>query len=142
MELVVVDACVAAKWLFSERDTAAANELLFAELRFGAPSIIRVEVAGAALRKFRLGAVDEASARNACERWESVLSERFVQLVSNDELHEAAVALAFRIQHTLVDCLYLAAAQILDCRLITADRPFFERAGTLYPRIELLRQAA
>ena len=49
MELVVVDACVAAKWLFSERDTAAANELLFAELRFGAPSIIRVEVPGAQL---------------------------------------------------------------------------------------------
>jgi len=51
---------------------------------------------------------------------------------------DEAVELAMSLKHTLQDCLYLAAAQQLKARLVTADRPFFERAKVAFQQIEML----
>jgi predicted nucleic acid-binding protein len=59
----VVDASVAAKWFVAEPDSEKALALLDQGERFLAPSIIRVEVAGAISRRFREGRLVEAHAR-------------------------------------------------------------------------------
>ena len=55
-----------------------------------------------------------------------------------NELAERAIKLAVEIKHNLQDCMYLAAAQGLDAPLITADKPFQERAVRFYKRVVLL----
>lgn len=142
MELVVIDASVAAKWVLTEPDTAAANDLLNGRFRLTAPSLIRLEVAGAAIRRFRLGELSEEMARAACQKWDRLIDDRFVVLVPADELHEAAVNLSFQCRHALADCLYLAAATSMNCRLLTADRLLFDRGRAVYDQVELFTKAA
>lgn len=142
MELVVVDASVAAKWVMTEAQTGVAMELLHGPVRWAAPSIIRIEVGGAVIRRLRTGAMTRDDARAACDDWRDLVADAFVRLISTTDLYEAAVDLAFQTRHALPDCLYLAAAMMLDCRLITADRTMQERGRTVHERIDLLAAAA
>lgn len=142
MELVVLDASVAAKWVLTEPDTAIALELLNGPIRCMAPAIIRVEVAGAVIRRLRTKAMSKDEARAACDDWEVMLSDAYVHLIPLEELYEASVGIALAIRHPLPDCLYLAAAQMLDCRLLTADQTLRERGLAVHPRIDLLARAA
>jgi len=140
--MIVLDASVAAKWIIAEPDSAAANELLESSVQLTAPSIVRVEVTGAVLRRLRAGEYQPEHARMACDKWDALLTDRFVHLVPNEEVYPLAVDLAFATKHMLMDCLYIAAAKMLDCPLITADRVLHERGRTVYDRIELLARAA
>ena len=142
MELVVLDASVATKWLVVEPDSAVANDLLTDSVQLTAPAIVRVEVAGAILRRHRMGVMEQQDARAACERWNDLLDERFVRLIEEDEVYGLALDLALRTKHPLPDCLYLAAAMMLDCRLLTADQILRERGLAVNPRIDLLARAA
>lgn len=142
MELIVVDASVAAKWVLTEPQTGAALELLGGGFRCAAPSIIRVEVGGAVVRRLRTGAMGAQDARAACDDWRDLVGDGFVRLISTHELYDAAVELAFQTRHALPDCLYLAAARRLECRLITADRTLLDRGKAVHERIELLAAAA
>lgn len=142
MELVVVDASVAAKWVLTEPQTGAALELLDGRIRCAAPSIIRIEVGGAVIRRLRKGAMTPEDAHAACDDWRDLVGDAFVRLISTTDLYDAAVDLAFQTRHALPDCLYLAAARMLDCRLITADRTMHERGRTVHERIDLLAAAA
>ena len=49
-----------------------------------------------------------------------------------------AVALATKLKHPLPDCLYLAVAIRAGAELVTADRPFHDRARKLYKQISML----
>jgi predicted nucleic acid-binding protein len=52
--------------------------------------------------------------------------------------------MALELDHPIYDCLYLAAAQLHDTRLITADRRFVEKVAAhpyLGRRITLLSSA-
>ncbi len=142
MGIVVIDASIAVKWLFVEAGTSVANELLEGDSQFAAPSLIRFEVAGAASRRFRLREVSEAAARSACGRWNSLLHEHFIHIVPVDDLYEAALNLSFECKHALADCLYLATARLFKCRLLTADRAFYDRVRGVHPDTELLAKAA
>jgi predicted nucleic acid-binding protein len=140
--LCVVDASVAAKWVISEPESSLANDLLTEGIMLVAPSVIRAEVAGAALRRYRVGTMTENVAREACITWTAMLDDALVKLVPVDDLFEQALDLAFKLRHPLTDCFYLAAAMRLDAPLLTADLTFHERAQTLYARVELLAKAA
>ncbi len=142
MELVVVDASVAAKWVLGEAESAAANELLEKSQRLAAPALIKIEVAGAVLRRFRNGTLSEELAWSACDKWNRIVEDRFVHLIPVDTLYQAAVELAFRSRHALADCLYIAAAKSLDATLLTADRTLHERGLKVYDRVSLLAKAA
>lgn len=142
MELMVVDASVAAKWVLTEPDSAAANELLDGRFRLTAPALIQIEVTGAAIRRFRLGKIDLETSRAACQKWDRLIDDCFVGLLPIERLYAEAVDLSFRCRHALADCLYLAAARSLNCPLMTADRTFFERAKPVYPAMSLFAKAA
>lgn len=142
MELVVVDASVAAKWVLTEPDTHLALDFLNDPVRRIAPSLIRVEVAGAVLRQLRTDTMTCEQAKAAVTRWDRLASSIFVQLIDQEELLDNAITMALSIRHTVPDCFYLAAARQFDCRLITADRTLHERGRKLHDNIELLAQAA
>lgn len=142
MELVVVDASVAAKWVLTEPETGVALELLSEGVRCAAPEIIRLEVTGAVIRRLRTDAMTPDQAKAACDDWGDLIANSFVSLLSTEELFKRSVDIAFVLRHSLPDCLYLAAAEILDCRLITADRKLFERGKRVHDNIELLARAA
>ena len=129
--MIVVDASVAVKWLIPERGEAAAMELLVQPLPLIAPSLIRVEVTAALLRAFREDRFTQEEARDAINRWGRILEDGIVQLISDHELHSSAVDIGFKSRHAFQDCLYLAAAHAMKAKLITADRPLFERGARI-----------
>lgn len=136
--MIVVDASVAVKWLWPEPGDSEAANYLEKGLRLYAPASIRVEVAGAALRRYRENKMDENEARSACGLWERIIRNEGIRLIPVDGLFDAAVAYAFLTRHSLADCLYLAAAQEQDMKLITADEKLYSRGQKVYKKIELL----
>lgn len=120
----VVDASVAVKWVVEEEGSDAALALSHESL--AAPSLWLAECANVLWVKARRGEIDEQEAR---ER-QSWLAEAPVLLVPLEELLEDAVALAFRLDVTIYDALYVALAQRRREPLITADGPLRTAASS------------
>jgi len=142
VELAVIDASVATKWVLTEADTGIALELLDGTVRCMAPALIQIEVAGAVVRRLRSGVMTPGQAATAYAKWEILSADAFVRLITQDDLIDNAVEIALSIRHAVPDCMYLAAAKMLDCRLITADRALHERGKAVHDRVELLARAA
>src|SRR6516165_8574130 len=66
---------------------------------------------------------------------------RLVHLVSNAELYDDAVQMAFLAKHALADCMYLVAAKRFEAPVITADKPMLERGSRVYRNITFLGDA-
>lgn len=136
--MIVVDASVAVKWFIPETGEEAAAKLLGGKQHLVAPALIRLEVTGAIIRRFREGHLSEKKAREGTQAWEAMLQYRVLRLVPDAELFEDAVQMAFLAKHTLTDCLYLAVAKQLGAPVITADGPMRERGVRAYKKITLL----
>jgi predicted nucleic acid-binding protein len=102
-----------------------------------APALIRIEVHGAIIRRYREGLLSLERSRQACSEWETALSQGLLRLVPDDNQISAARAFAFEIRHAIQDCLYLAVAAELNARLVTADPTFHARAASKFPFVEL-----
>lgn len=137
--MVVIDASVAVKWFLPEAGSDAAAEFLGGSRQLFAPRLIRLEVLSAITRQHRLGNLKEDKARRACEAWYALMDSDALSIMPDEALLDGAVALALRLKHAFLDCLYLAAAQSLDMPLVTADRTFFERASPHCKALQLLR---
>ncbi len=136
--MIVVDANVAAKWFLPEKGSDGAEKLLSDAKKIVAPSLIRTEVAGAITRKVRIGEMADEDALRRCDIWFRQLSRELVTLIPDEEVFDAAVRLSIQIKHPLQDCLYLAVARHFDAPLVTADKPFRDRAFPFDSRISLL----
>lgn len=136
--MMVIDASVAVKWLLPEAGSAEAETLLKSGPGLMAPSIVRVEVAGAVLRRYRLKAMTEDRAELLCDHWNQLLNEGVLQLVPQDELYELAVKLSLKLKHPLPDCFYLAAGKQLGMPLLTADRALYDCGKGLAHKTSLL----
>ena len=139
--MIVVDASVAVKWFIPEAGEEAAAKLLGGKPRLVAPVLIRLEVTGAIIRRYREGHISEKRAREGRHAWEAMLENRVVRLVPDADLFEDAVHMAFLAKHTLADCLYLAAAKEFGAPVITADGPMRDRGTRVYKNIRLLGDA-
>lgn len=136
---IIVDASVAAKWLFPEPDTHKARALLD-EARIGrltmlAPELLPVEVASSLWKRvYRQGLEFD-------EVWAQY--NRFLRLcpalVRISSLTDAAFRLALANRHPIYDCLYVALALETPCSLVTADERLFQAFSPAYPQIQLLR---
>jgi predicted nucleic acid-binding protein len=89
-------------------------------------------------RRVRSGESTAEEARSRCDDWFRHLRAGAVSLVPEAELIDEAIGLSLTAGHSLQDCMYLAAARRLAAPLVTADRPFWERAASSYGQVSLL----
>jgi len=119
---VVVDASVAAKWFFDEEHSDAALNLLDNPFELNVPDFIFLELDSLLCKRARRR---ELSVREAFEMDEEIRSIP-AQSYSTKALQERAFELALETGSSIYDCLYLALAEDLECRMVTADHKFFQ----------------
>lgn len=118
---LVVDASVAMKWLVNENGSEAALRLRDRDLI--APALLRIETANV-LRT--LVARQVATPDKALDLF-ALLQDAPVTIVDHDEaLERRALQLGLELSHPVYDCFYLALAERMGRRLITADTRFFK----------------
>lgn len=139
---IVVDASVAAKWLFREPDADRARALLeetqAGHLAMLAPELLPVEIANSPWKRvYREGLRPEEVKAHYT---------RFLRLcpalVRISALMETAFHLALANKHPVYDCLYVALALGTPCPLVTADEGLFRAFSPAFPQIRLLRDWA
>ena len=126
--------------LVPEVGNAEARALLAAGDELVAPELARIEVASALIRKGMRKQLSEEDVRHTLGVWFRSLSDGQIVLLPDVDHVTSACELALKLQHSLPDCLYLAAAEHLGVRLVTADRAFARRAGRRSEFIQLLGQ--
>lgn len=137
MSAIVVDASVAAKWFLIEADSAKAAALIGQSPLF-APDLLRVELAAAISRQFRLGVIDLDTAERQFGRMLQIVKEPEMRLVANESLLARAFAIALQIRHALQDCLYVACAEEAGATLVTSDPMLLKRAASAFPFVRAL----
>jgi predicted nucleic acid-binding protein len=133
----VLDTSVVVKWFLDEPDSERAEPYLEAlELGGGdvvVPSSLPYEV-GNTLWVRRRDALDRQIA--------GAMLDRFLELplhyVPAEELLAASLAIAYDLEVSPYDGVFVALAEKLDCKLITADRSLWKRTCEEFPRVELL----
>ena len=120
----IVDCSVALKWVVGEVGSEAATRLFAYDLH--APDFMFLEYANALWKLSQRG---EATAEQVAFKLLSLRQVR-IQPVDLDGLLARALDIACLLQHSVYDCLYLAAAESASCRVITADLRLLRRVAT------------
>jgi predicted nucleic acid-binding protein len=130
---LVVDASVAVKWFVVEEHSLAAQRCFAPDNHLCAPDLIRAEVANVFWKKTRRGEITSDLARAMLNDFNRLP----LDVVSTGRLTGRAFDLADRFGRSVYDCLYLALADDLDCRLCTADLRLYDAPSgdTLHGRM-------
>jgi len=86
-----------------------------------APDLIFAEFGNVLWKKWRADEID----RDSVVKILSDFRKMPVVIYSSDLLFDVTWAIAERYQRSFYDSLYLAVAQIQECRLVTADKKFY-----------------
>jgi predicted nucleic acid-binding protein len=116
---IVVDASIALKWVIDEDGSLAARQLIQDE-ELVAPDPIFIECANALWAKVRRKQIDRADAMAAFAAIEAAP----ITSISGRVHAASAQAIAFELEQTAYDSLYLAIALAERARLVTADEVF------------------
>jgi len=117
----VIDASVAVKWFVPEAESEAAKRYLHPDETLLAPELFLIEFASVTLKKVRL---KEITAQEAAALLAKLLRVR-ITLAPHSPLVETAARWALAFGQGAYDCLYLALAVANRCRMVTADRRFY-----------------
>jgi predicted nucleic acid-binding protein len=139
--MMIVDANVVLKWFLPEAGSREAIALQSGPHNLAAPSLIRMEVAGAICRATRGNAprLSKAEADQLCSRWFGLVEQRILEIVPDETLLKEACGLAVSLGHPLADCLYLELAHRWNIPLVTADRVFHDCVVERFPKVRLLK---
>jgi predicted nucleic acid-binding protein len=121
---LVVDASVAIKWVIEEVDSATAATLLLRE-QLVAPDFLAIECANVLWAKVRRGILAGETARSGLD----LILSAPIQFLPSSHYVVAAQAIAFDLNQTVYDSLYLATAIAERATLVTADVTFASAAG-------------
>ena len=121
----VVDASVAIKWFIPEIHSDAALQAKRLRQRLHVPAFMTMELGNVIAKKIRRGELTREDGRSILKELRHLPLQRH----ADERLFPAAYELALDTQQSLYDCLYLALAEAVDGRLITADRKFFKALG-------------
>jgi predicted nucleic acid-binding protein len=119
---LVVDASVAIKWVVEEAGSPQARAYLGKD-RLVAPDLISAEVANILWRHSLTGV---SPPEVSDQRLEGVLS-MLDTLYPSRPLAKRALQLALGLSHPAYDCFYLALAEAIDTKVLTADARFAGR---------------
>lgn len=127
----VVDASVAIKWFIPEIHSEAAVQARRLRQRLHVPAFFTLELGNVIAKKIRREELTRAEGKTMLKELQHLPLQRH----ADERLFPAAYELALDTQQSLYDCLYLALAEAIDGRLITADRKFHNAlAGGPYAR--------
>jgi hypothetical protein len=131
VKLLVVDSSTAIKWFTIEPGSSKALRLLEQGYRLGAPDLVIAETANALRRKERMNALAATAVVEAV----SGMARLFDELVPSKALVADAIAMSQSLDHSVYDCLYVAACRNLGAPLITSDGRFVRKlARTPYAK--------
>ena len=134
----LIDASVAAKWLFKEPDSENALSLLDQRHTLVAPDLLVVEVANVVWKKRMRSEISSiANQLEILDRFQNML----VLLNTVDFVGEAT-NLAVELEHPVYDCVYLACAVANNIPLVTADRRLLQRASVKLRELEVIELAS
>lgn len=131
-ERFVVDASVAVKWVIAEAGSDSAERLLDHPLV--APDLLFAECANILWKKVRRGEVTDEEAEIAAR----TLEQADVTVVSARAYIVPATAIAIELDHPAYDGVYLAIAEELGLRLVTADDRLVRKARQAASRLQPL----
>jgi len=117
---LVIDASVVVKWFVEEDLADEAASLLRRPPPLHAPDLIVAEATNAVWKKVVRGAIT----REQAEAFALSIPHSPLQLTPSLFLHARALDIAIELRHPVYDCLYLACAERLGGRVVTADRTF------------------
>jgi predicted nucleic acid-binding protein len=127
--MLVVDTCVAVKWVVPESGAGIESDTDIALTLLGrglvAPDCILAEFANALWKKVCRAEIPADQAREAV----AILPE-LVTLLPSSAFIAPALELALTLNHPVHDCVFLATALQMEIPLITADMKFVERCKT------------
>jgi len=119
---IVIDASVAVKWFLPELHAEAARRVLSGRRELLAPDLIWAEVGNVLWKKSSRAEIPSEMARAILRDF-----RRFpLQTYTAGALLDPAWDLAERFRISVYDSLYLALAVNRDCKLVTADRQFYD----------------
>ena len=118
----VVDASVAIKWFIPEIHSEAALQAKLLRQRIHVPAFMTMELGNVLAKKVRRGELFREDGRTILKE----LRHLSLQRHADERLFPAAYELALDTQQSVYDCLYLALAEAVDGRLITAYRKFYK----------------
>ncbi len=126
MSRYVVDASVAIKWFIPEIHSEAASRLHLSSYRLHAPAFIMLELGNVICKKIRRDELSQEEGDVILNDLGRLPLQQHVDL----RLFLPAYALALETQRSLYDCLYLALAEVIDGKMVTADDKFYTALAT------------
>lgn len=132
---IVVDASVAWKWFNNAESNADVARALFEEPNaIYAPDLIGPELFNILWKRARRG---EVSPDLATRIFAEIAG---LQIRPSMPLMPSAWSIATSLDHSVYDCVYLALAKLIGCKLVTADRKLYDKviASPMAPAIHWL----
>jgi hypothetical protein len=121
---IVIDASVAWKWFDDlESHQHLALELIGEDNAVYAPDLIGPELLNILWKRTRRGDLPRDLANDIFAAIEGAR----MQIRSSTPLMRDAWEYAIALDHSIYDCVYLALAGALGCKLVTADRKFYSK---------------
>ncbi len=121
VQVVVLDASVAVRWVVDEAGSDEAAELLERDVAWITPRLLLTEAASALRRKVADKALAPAAAAQSLDALLQAIADGVIRLVDDERVIGPALLLALSLQHKVPDCLYLALAEREGAGMATAD---------------------